>query len=226
MEVALQENLNYQLELLQFSFLQQAHQQQSVFPVIPSPFFFHNFPMAATEEAVKSERLSPHVDSIAPITISAAAASTIGAYLPQPRAMVVRCDVCELSFFSQGVLQSHMAGSKHQRKVKSAELLKSLESMNHEFERNEISGVIRCIVCDITVNSPQLLATHMAGNKHKANALKRERADDAGSVPPAKRSCPDGAADDVTDGSEILGVAAKKRKKKKKKKSTAETAGN
>ncbi|XP_050700508.1 zinc finger protein 385B-like isoform X3 [Eriocheir sinensis] len=102
--------------------------------------------------------------------------------------VAVRCDVCNLEFFSQAVLDSHLVGSKHQRKVKSADLMKTLEETEKGFERDEVSGVIRCIVCDVTVNSPQLLATHIAGNKHKQRASKRSG--DCSSAPPAKRACP------------------------------------
>lgn len=101
--------------------------------------------------------------------------------------ITVRCEVCVLEFSSQTVLDSHLAGSKHQRKVKSADLMKSLEETETGFERDEVSGVIRCIVCDVTVNSPQLLATHIAGNKHKQRAAKR--AGDPTDGPPAKRMC-------------------------------------
>ncbi|KAG0712301.1 Zinc finger protein 385D [Chionoecetes opilio] len=102
--------------------------------------------------------------------------------------VTVRCDACNLEFFSQAVLDSHLTGSKHQRKVKSLGLMKTLEETETGFERDEVSGVIRCIVCDVTVNSPQLLATHIAGNKHKQKAAKRSG--DSGSTPPAKRPCP------------------------------------
>ncbi|XP_045104783.1 zinc finger protein 385D-like isoform X3 [Portunus trituberculatus] len=101
--------------------------------------------------------------------------------------VTVRCDVCNLEFYSQAVLDSHLAGSKHQRKVKSADLMKTLEETETGFERDEVSGVIRCIVCDVTVNSPQLLATHIAGNKHKQRAAKRSG--ESGTAPPTKRPC-------------------------------------
>lgn len=71
--------------------------------------------------------------------------------------------------------------------MKSAELMKTLEETETGFERDEVSGVIRCIVCDVTVNSPQLLATHIAGNKHKQRAAKRSG--ESGTAPPTKRPC-------------------------------------
>ncbi|XP_068228959.1 zinc finger protein 385D-like isoform X1 [Palaemon carinicauda] len=104
----------------------------------------------------------------------------------KPR-VTVRCEVCNLEFSSQTVLSSHTAGSKHQRKVKSQDLLRSLEEKEKGFERDDVSGVIRCTVCDVTVNSPQLLATHIAGNKHKQRANKK--AGGATNGPPAKKMC-------------------------------------
>jgi len=63
------------------------------------------------------------------------------------------------------------------------------------------------------MSSPQLLATHMAGNKHKSKASKRERGDDetVDGEPPQKKPCYD------EQGNEI----PKKPKKKKKKKKAA-----
>lgn len=71
--------------------------------------------------------------------------------------------------------------------LKSKELLKSLEATESSFERNSVSGVIRCTICDVTVNSPQLLATHVAGNKHKSKKSKRENEEEGGT--PAKKLC-------------------------------------
>lgn len=106
----------------------------------------------------------------------------------KPR-ITVRCEACNLEFSSQTVLNSHMSGSKHQRKVKSQDLLKSLEEKEKGFERDDVSGVIRCTVCDVTVNSPQLLATHIAGNKHKQRANKKSGGTSNANGPPAKKLC-------------------------------------
>ncbi|RXG68931.1 Zinc finger matrin-type protein 1 [Armadillidium vulgare] len=118
--------------------------------------------------------------------------------------VTVYCDVCSLEFSSQVVLDTHLAGSKHQRKLKSKELMKNLEETESGFERNTVSGVIRCTICDVTVNSPQLLATHVAGNKHKSkkgNKAKRENGEEGGT--PAKKLCSGatGQANGKTGGS-------------------------
>ncbi|XP_069174474.1 zinc finger protein 385B [Procambarus clarkii] len=112
--------------------------------------------------------------------------NALGRMPPKKPRVTVRCEVCNLEFSSQTVLDSHSAGSKHQRKVKSADLLRTLEETEKGFERDDVSGVIRCVVCDVTVNSPQLLATHIAGNKHKQRAAKRAS---GSSDPPPKRPC-------------------------------------
>lgn len=106
----------------------------------------------------------------------------------------VHCSVCNLEFSSQTVLDSHLAGTKHQKKVKSANLLKSLEETEKGFDKDEQSGVLRCTMCDVTVNSPQLLATHIAGNKHKQRAIKHKAQLNSsggsnGGAPPAKKMC-------------------------------------
>lgn len=119
----------------------------------------------------------------------------------KPR-VTVRCEVCNLEFSSQTVLDSHTAGSKHQRKVKSKDLLKTLEETEKGFERDEVSGVIRCIVCDVTVNSPQLLATHIAGNKHKQRAAKHANQGSTNDPPPKRlrTTAPGVTGQDATTG--------------------------
>nr|XP_027209142.1 uncharacterized protein LOC113802722 [Penaeus vannamei] len=64
--------------------------------------------------------------------------------------------------------------------------MKTLEENEIGFERDDVSGVIRCTVCDVTVNSPQLLATHIAGNKHKKGSQTCIR---GRWCPPPKKSC-------------------------------------
>lgn len=117
--------------------------------------------------------------------------------------ITVSCSVCKLELSSQTVLDSHLTGSKHQRKVKSANLLKSLEESEKGLDRDEQSGVIRCTVCDVTVNSPQLLATHIAGNKHKQRAIKHQAQQEGsggsyGGPPPAKKPCHNPAGDSAS----------------------------
>ena len=76
--------------------------------------------------------------------------------------------------------------------MKSLELLKTLEETEKSFKRDEVSGVIECTICNVTVNSPQLLATHIAGNKHKQKALKRSREADSSGDSSAKKIHLDG----------------------------------
>ena len=82
----------------------------------------------------------------------------------------------------------------------------------------------------------QLLATHMAGNKHRANATKRERGEEVDGQPPSKRPCVDATTSDTqatavtaatsTTTSPATTTTATTSKKKKKKKKSDGTTGN
>ncbi|KAJ9601343.1 hypothetical protein L9F63_000481, partial [Diploptera punctata] len=95
------------------------------------------------------------------------------------QAVTCKCEVCGLEFSGQIVLETHLAGAKHAKKVKSQEILKQLQSSGQTFTRDEKTRILKCEVCDVVVNSSQQLQTHLAGNKHKQKALKK------GAVPTA-----------------------------------------
>ncbi|XP_069705701.1 zinc finger protein 385D-like isoform X3 [Periplaneta americana] len=89
------------------------------------------------------------------------------------QAVTCKCDICGLEFSGQIVLETHLAGAKHAKKVKSQEILKQLQSSGQTFTRDEKTRILKCEVCDVVVNSSQQLQTHLAGNKHKQKALKK-----------------------------------------------------
>uniref|UniRef100_A0A6A7FTB3 Zinc finger protein 385B-like isoform X2 n=1 Tax=Hirondellea gigas TaxID=1518452 RepID=A0A6A7FTB3_9CRUS len=250
MEVVVHNGLTYQLQILQLNLLQQ--QQQAYIPVTHPHYLYQELMMSADEKA-ESPAAAIAAAAAAAVVVNqndsteaaiAYVAEMLNVGKPRRRSKAAKeppikskCVICDLEFASQVVLDSHNAGSKHQKKVKSAELMKSMEPMQDEFVRDEVSGVIRCTVCDITVNSPQLLATHMAGNKHRNNAAKRSRTgDEAEGQPPSKRPCvqsgDDATAEPGTDADTTVATATstttpagkKKKKKKKKKKTSAESS--
>ncbi|CAL4196217.1 unnamed protein product [Meganyctiphanes norvegica] len=83
------------------------------------------------------------------------------------------CEVCKLEFTSQSIVDAHMAGAKHQRKLKAQELLWKLQETESCFTHDEASGKLTCLVCDVELTSPQLLESHLAGTKHKNKCGKR-----------------------------------------------------
>ncbi|KDR12479.1 hypothetical protein L798_13723 [Zootermopsis nevadensis] len=89
------------------------------------------------------------------------------------QAVTCKCDICGLEFSGQIVLETHLAGAKHAKKVKSQEILKQLQSSGQTFTRDEKTRILKCEVCDVVVNSSQQLQTHLAGNKHKQKAMKK-----------------------------------------------------
>lgn len=83
------------------------------------------------------------------------------------------CEVCKLQFTSQSIVDAHMSGAKHQRKLKAKELLWKLREAESCFTHDEASGKLTCLVCNMELTSPQLLESHFAGTKHKNKSGKR-----------------------------------------------------
>ena len=84
------------------------------------------------------------------------------------------CDLCKLTFPSPSVLDNHLKGSKHTRKVKSQQAFRQLQdngtnlrqNIIHEdgtFEEDLHFGEISCEVCEVSVNSSHQLQAHLAG---------------------------------------------------------------
>ena len=84
------------------------------------------------------------------------------------------CDLCKLTFPSPSVLDNHLKGSKHTRKVKSQQAFRQLQdngtnlrqNIIHEdgtFEEDLTFGEISCEVCEVSVNSSHQLQAHLAG---------------------------------------------------------------
>lgn len=65
--------------------------------------------------------------------------------------------------------------------------MKNLSDKEEGFERNSITGVIKCTLCDITLTSSHLVSAHVAGNKHQSKKGKRENGDNGGT--PSKKLC-------------------------------------
>ena len=97
---------------------------------------------------------------------------------------VLSCDLCSLTFPSLSVLNNHIKGSRHTRKVKSQVAYKQMkaagmnfksshETSNTSSSANGLCGEIQCEVCRVSVNSSHQLQAHLAGHKHKIRCYKR-----------------------------------------------------
>ena len=75
---------------------------------------------------------------------------------------VMTCDLCSLTFPSLSVLNNHIKGSRHLRKVKSQQAYKQMKAAGMSIKQQE-SGEIRCEVCRVSVNSSHQLQAHVAG---------------------------------------------------------------
>ena len=74
---------------------------------------------------------------------------------------VMTCDLCSLTFPSLSVLNNHIKGSRHLRKVKSQQAYKQMKAAGMSIKQD--SGEIRCEVCRVSVNSSHQLQAHLAG---------------------------------------------------------------
>ena len=85
------------------------------------------------------------------------------------------CDLCKLTFPSQSVLDNHLKGSRHARRVKSQQAFRQLQDNGTNLRQNIIHedgtideelhyGEICCEVCEVSVNSSHQLQAHLAGN--------------------------------------------------------------
>ena len=74
------------------------------------------------------------------------------------------CDVCQLYFPSAAVLENHLNGNRHARRVKSKEALKQLlDSGLIHFRHQEGVTEMRCEICKMSVNSSHQLQAHLQG---------------------------------------------------------------
>ncbi|CAB3365990.1 Hypothetical predicted protein [Cloeon dipterum] len=92
--------------------------------------------------------------------------------------LVYRCEVCNMDFSGQSVLDMHLTGAKHAKKVKSMQILNDL-SATGQFTTKGNS--LWCEACGIEANSSQQLQTHLSGNKHKQRVAKLAT---SGQIPP------------------------------------------
>ena len=96
----------------------------------------------------------------------------------------VYCETCHIAFPSIAVLENHLKGSRHARRVKSQQAFRQLKDAGTLFRFQGSSapvadigmnthGAIRCEVCQVSVNSSHQLQAHLTGHKHRVRAIRR-----------------------------------------------------
>merc|ERR1712020_90357 len=98
-------------------------------------------------------------------------------------ASAVFCETCQIAFPSLAVLENHLKGSRHARRIKSQQAFRQLKDAGTLFrvrgssasvtDIGMSSGAIRCEVCQVSVNSSHQLQAHIIGHKHKVRAIRR-----------------------------------------------------
>ena len=86
--------------------------------------------------------------------------------LMNEKGFVAICETCRLPFPSQAVLENHLRGSRHARRVKSQQAFKQLHDNGAVFRHEEGVSEIRCEVCRVSVNSSHQLQAHLLGKHH------------------------------------------------------------
>ena len=122
-------------------------------------------------------------------TRPAPASAASSSVAPPPR-HVVTCEVCHLPFPSRAVLEHHLVGSRHAKKVKAESVLRQLQEGGAEFRATEATGDIRCEVCEVSVNSSHQLQAHMTGHKHKMRCARQGVAPHRTILTPASSTAP------------------------------------
>lgn len=81
----------------------------------------------------------------------------------------VMCSTCHLPFPSRAVLDHHLMGSRHARKVKAEMVLRKLVDGGAEFHHDDGFTEIKCEVCNVTVNSSHQMQAHLTGINQQHN---------------------------------------------------------
>jgi len=110
--------------------------------------------------------------------------------IPSTARHVVNCEVCHLPFPSRAVLEHHLMGSRHARKVKAESVLRQLQENGAEFRATLATGDIRCEVCEVSVNSSHQLQAHMTGHKHKMRCQRQGVAPNKTILTPTSSTAP------------------------------------
>ena len=112
----------------------------------------------------------------------------------------MKCDLCGITVSSEQIMQTHLAGKAHKRRLANVETLQSFQQNTNKTsssrtaqdsskskeedeekkdERKQISSslvfagpLLRCDICDVSVNSIQQLNVHYDGARHKKAAQK------------------------------------------------------
>ena len=104
---------------------------------------------------------------------AAAAAAAAASAAAMAAASAVFCETCQIAFPSLAVLENHLKGSRHARRIKSQQAFRQLKDAGTLFrirgssasvtDIGMSSGAIRCEVCQVSVNSSHQLQAHLTG---------------------------------------------------------------
>ena len=118
---------------------------------------------------------STSASSSAASAVAAAAAAAASA-AAMAAASAVFCETCQIAFPSLAVLENHLKGSRHARRIKSQQAFRQLKDAGTLFrirgssasvtDIGMSSGAIRCEVCQVSVNSSHQLQAHLTGKCH------------------------------------------------------------
>ena len=78
------------------------------------------------------------------------------------------CDLCQISFPSQAVLENHISGSRHIRRLKTQQAFRQQlkDGAAQQQQQQQEGGPVRCEICQVTVNSSHQLQAHLEGQEY------------------------------------------------------------
>ncbi|CAL4131928.1 unnamed protein product, partial [Meganyctiphanes norvegica] len=78
------------------------------------------------------------------------------------------CDICKLSCEDDEIaIRQHKVDVKHVKKAAAEQMLLKINQEYSCFEQDPESGMLCCLICNITANSPLSLVSHFNGSNHK-----------------------------------------------------------
>ncbi|KAL4566485.1 hypothetical protein LXL04_030601 [Taraxacum kok-saghyz] len=86
----------------------------------------------------------------------------------------LRCDLCKISCTSFELLNTHLSGKKHLKKLKESEQIPD-STEGKIVISHDTTNPISCQLCGISCNTLEMLKIHMSGKKHQKNLEKSEK---------------------------------------------------
>lgn len=161
------------------------------------------------------------VMQLATTNVSFNATSDTGPTFHQTNPDPLRCELCKISCTSIELLNTHMSGKKHQKKLKESGQIpdpsSTLDTQPTKQNPDSTEGKsvnphdnnpVSCELCGISCNTYEVLKTHLSGKKHQKNLEKSEKTIGPNPAPTTEQN-------EGTEEGKIVNLDGGSRKKKR-----------